>query len=263
MREAFTDWGRSTMRFVVRLGPIMILAGFASGLVMQWTSPDVVEKYLGNNVMGVAIAATFGLLINVPLLFEIPLVALLLLLGMGTAPAATLLFAAAAGGPITFWGLAKSMPKRAVVTFAAATWTVGIIGGVAILGYSLALPSNGSGLRIEAVSHGESLTAPRITRTESPMRFTDITIQSGIDYNHVPLSEKFDNVDNGWMAGLKTSTETAGLISSCLPATLLPLCFTLTRRTVHSRMRRPIEAPLYQRKAAWPRLRLITTTTVI
>ena len=86
MREAFTDWARATVRFVVRLGPIMILAGFASGLVMQWTSPDVVETYLGNNVMGIAIAATFGLLINVPLLFEIPLVALLLLLGMGTAP---------------------------------------------------------------------------------------------------------------------------------------------------------------------------------
>ena len=201
MREAFADWGRATVRFMVRLGPIMVLAGFASGLVMQWTSPDVVEKYLGNNVMGVAIAATFGLLINVPLLFEIPLVALLLLLGMGNAPAATLLFAAAAGGPITFWGLAKSMPKRAVVTFAAATWTVGILGGVAILGYSLALPNNGSGLRIEAASHGESLTAPRITRTDSPMRFTDVTIQSGIDYKHVPLDEKYDNVDNGWMAG--------------------------------------------------------------
>ena len=93
------------------------------------------------------------------------------------------------------------MPKRAVVTFAAATWTVGIIGGVAILGFSLALPSNDSGLRIEAASHGESLTAPRITRTDSPMRFTDITIQSGIDYKHVPLDEKYDNVDNGWMAG--------------------------------------------------------------
>ena len=100
----------------------MVVAGFGSGLVLQWLSPDVVAKYLGNDLMGVAIAATFGILINVPLLFEIPLVALLLLLGMGTAPAATLLFTAAAGGPVTFWGLAKLMPKRAIAMFAGTTW---------------------------------------------------------------------------------------------------------------------------------------------
>jgi len=111
----------------------MIFAGFASGLVIQWLSPEVVATYLGNDARGVLIAATFGLLINVPLLFEIPLVALLLLLGMGTAPAATLLFAAAAGGPVTFWGLAKLMPRKAIATFATATWAVGAIGGLLVL----------------------------------------------------------------------------------------------------------------------------------
>ena len=69
-----------------------------------------------------------------PLLFEIPLVALLLLLGMGTAPAAALLFTAAAGGPITFWGLAKLMPRRSLATFVVATWALGAFGGLAILG---------------------------------------------------------------------------------------------------------------------------------
>ena len=136
LTEAFRDWAKSSIGYLVRLGPIMIVAGFASGLVIQWISRETVSTYLGNDVMGVAIAATFGILINVPLLFEIPLVALLLLLGMGTAPAATLLFAAAAGGPITFWGLAKVMSKRAIATFAAATWTMGALGGLAILGIS-------------------------------------------------------------------------------------------------------------------------------
>ena len=77
---------------------------------------------MGDNATGIAVAATLGLLINVPLMFEIPLVAALLMVGMGTAPAATLLFAAAAGGPITFWGLARYLSRKTVLTFAAATW---------------------------------------------------------------------------------------------------------------------------------------------
>ena len=77
MKEGFTEWGRSSFGFLVRMGPIMAIAGFASGLAIQWVSPDVVSEYLGNDLTGIAIAATFGILINVPLLFEIPLVALL------------------------------------------------------------------------------------------------------------------------------------------------------------------------------------------
>ena len=130
---AFRHWAKASIGYAIRLSPIMILAGFASGLAIQWLSPEVIATYLGNDVRGVLIAATFGVLINVPLLFEIPLVALLLLLGMGTAPAATLLFAAAAGGPVTFWGLAKLMPRKALTTFATATWTVGALGGLLVL----------------------------------------------------------------------------------------------------------------------------------
>ena len=126
---AFRHWGKASIGYAIRLSPIMIVAGFASGLVIQWLNPEVVATYLGNDVRGVLIAATFGVLINVPLLFEIPLVALLLLLGMGTAPGATLLFSAAAGGPVTFWGLGKLMPKKGLVTFATATWGVGALGG--------------------------------------------------------------------------------------------------------------------------------------
>ena len=127
------DWLRASFGYLLRLGPVMVLAGFASGLALQWVSPDTVQTYLGNDLTGVVIAATLGLLINVPLLFEIPLVAALLLVGMGTAPAATLLFAAAAGGPVTFWGLARYLPRRAVLSYAAATWALGLVAGVAAL----------------------------------------------------------------------------------------------------------------------------------
>ena len=144
--EGSRDWVKSSFNYLVRLGPIMVLAGFVSAFVIQWVSPETVATYLGDNWVGIVVAATFGLLINVPLLFEIPLVAALLLVGMGAAPAATLLFAAAAGGPITFWGLARVVPKRGIVAFGTSIWVVAIVGGLAVMALNSILPSAGSGL---------------------------------------------------------------------------------------------------------------------
>ena len=162
LTEASIAWAKATGGYVLRIGPIMVIAGFASGLAIQWLSADTVEKYLGNDILGVAIAATFGILINVPLLFEIPLVVLLLLLGMGAAPAATLLFTAAAGGPVTFWGLARLMPKRATAAFATATWGLGLAGGVAVLAIGDLAPGADFGIRRSVVSaeSGAPETAP-------------------------------------------------------------------------------------------------------
>ena len=147
LAEGLRDWARHSLGYAIRLAPIMAAAGFASGLVIQWISPDTVSAYLGNDLQGVAVAATVGVLVNVPLLFEIPLVALLLLLGMGEAPAAALLFTAAAGGPATFWALARFVPRKAIAAFAVATWAFGLAGGVAILGVSAVYPHLQGGLR--------------------------------------------------------------------------------------------------------------------
>jgi len=78
----------------------------------------------------VALGATFALLV-------VPLVAALLLIGMGTAPAATLLFAAATGGLVRFWRLPGITPGRAIVAFGTTTWVLGMVGGLAILGIGL------------------------------------------------------------------------------------------------------------------------------
>ena len=150
-REAIFEgvllWARASVGYLVRLGPIMVIAGFASGLVVQWISPATVSSFLGNNATGVAVAATIGVLINVPLMFEIPLVAALLLVGMGTAPAATLLFAAAAGGPITFWGLVRILPRKAIVAFVGATWSIALIGGLAVMAIDSLFEGDELGLR--------------------------------------------------------------------------------------------------------------------
>ena len=168
--EALTDasvqWIRASVSYFIRLAPIMVLAGFASGLAIQWISPDTVSRYLGDNATGIAVAATIGILINVPLMFEIPLVAALLLVGMGTAPAAVLLFAAAAGGPITFWGLARALPIRATATFVGATWMLGVLGGVAILFIDQWTDSE-AGLRSPAL-------AARMKESEPVTPFTDV-----------------------------------------------------------------------------------------
>ena len=190
MSEAFREWAKTSIGYLLRLGPIMIAAGFASGLVIEWITPETVSTYPGNNVTGVLAAATFGVLINVPLLFEIPLVALFLLLGMGTAPAATLLFAAAAGGPVTFWGLARFMPKRAIATFATGTWVLGASGGLAVLGIGAVIWDGGDepeqlqsarSAPVSTPTTSASATAPLQVRGDF---FTDMTRQAGVEFLH-------------------------------------------------------------------------------
>ena len=238
LTPAFRDWVYASFGYLVRLGPIMVVAGFASGLAIQWISPDTVARFLGDNASGIAIAATVGVLVNVPLLFEIPLVAALLLVGMGTAPAATLLFAAAAGGPMTFWGLARVLPGRAIAVFGAATWALALAGGLVVLGLGSVLGSDDGGLRTRTASASsedaaelESIRStvfadttagpapvPALTQARTPaetsaglpspettpstaMRFTDVTAESGITYLHAPVKERYSMIEPGWTAG--------------------------------------------------------------
>ena len=194
LTEGLPQWALASFRYLVRLGPIMVVAGFASGLAIQWISPDVVTTWLGDDLVGIGIAATLGVMINVPLLFEIPLVAALLLAGMGTAPAATLLFVAAAGGPITFWGLAKVMPTRAIVSFGTAIWVVGLIGGISVLAITTLTEDRDFGLRAAYASPkeaDESGTAqvllappPRSGTAADVAPFTDIS-QRSLDGEHM------------------------------------------------------------------------------
>lgn len=201
--DGFRDMVKITSVHVIRLAPVMILAGFASGLAIQWISPQTVTAWLGDDVLGILIAATVGIAINVPLLFEIPLVAVLLMAGMGTAPAAALLFTAAAGGPITFWGLAKVMPAKVVAAFGASTWGLGAAGGLLVLVVVSMSGENGFGLRADygtsanpsvesqaelqqTSSSAMAIQAERssVVFAPSTIRFTDVTQQAGITYQH-------------------------------------------------------------------------------
>ena len=146
LSEGFRDSIRVLYSYILKLAPIMLIAGLFSGIFAQLISPDTISTYLGNDLKGIAIAATLGVLINVPLLFEIPLVALLIMMGAGAAPAAVLLWTAAAGGPITFWGLATVMSRKAIASFAGGTWIFGFAGGLAVWGLITLLPGIYTGI---------------------------------------------------------------------------------------------------------------------
>ena len=206
--EGFREWVKITASHVIRLAPVMVLAGFASGLAIQWLSPQAVTTWLGDDVLGILIAATIGIAINVPLLFEIPLVAVLLLAGMGTAPASALLFTAAAGGPITFWGLAKVMPRKAIATFGASTWGLGAAGGLVVLVFVSFGAGPDFGLRADystatqpetkPTSPGSSLDSKGTSDTSarvSTMRFTDVTRQAGIIHTHTVPNLRFGKLE--------------------------------------------------------------------
>ena len=166
IRQGARDWPIASLGYFIRLGPIMVIAALFSGLVIQWLTVDTVQEYFGDNLLGIVIAAAIGVLINVPLLFEIPLVALLLVLGAGTAPAATLLFTAAAAGPITLWGLSRVMPRRAVATFGASTFALGVLGGLVVLGLASLAEGDGFGIRDGVVADASVSDVPTETNDE-------------------------------------------------------------------------------------------------
>lgn len=133
LREGLWDWGRATGRIFWQLGPIMVASGFIIGFVSVYINAATVQSFLGNSILGVLLAATIGVAINTPKMFEIPLTAGLLGLGMGVGPAATLLFTAAAAGPITVWGLGKVMGWRVGLGLLGLTWLLGVGGGLGVL----------------------------------------------------------------------------------------------------------------------------------
>ncbi|MDE0024138.1 MAG: FG-GAP-like repeat-containing protein [Spirochaetaceae bacterium] len=180
------QWARATGRLVVQMAPLMVVAGFASGAAIQLLQPETVDAYLGDSLSGVLAAATLGVLINVPLLFEIPLVALLLVLGAGAAPSAALLFAAAAGGPITFWGLARTVGRRGIAAYAAGTWTIAVLGGLLVLAVSTQFPTLAP-LRAALVPEAPAVakqtpTGPTHARPADavPLAFRDVSVAAGV-----------------------------------------------------------------------------------
>ena len=132
LAEGLRDWVQTGLGYMVLVVPALVLAAFVAGAVTPWASPESFSSVLGNHVKGIAIAAGLGTLAGLPLVLIIPVTALLLLLGMGTVPAAVLLFLAGIGGLAVFRGLARSLPRKGLVAVAVAVWAMGVVGGLAV-----------------------------------------------------------------------------------------------------------------------------------
>ena len=146
LAEGLPAWARASGRMVLQMGPIMVAAGLVSGAAIQFLRPETVEAFLGDNLAGILVAATLGVLINVPLLFEIPLVTVLLLLGAGT-------------------------------------WAIAAAGGLLVLAAGALLPERPA-LRLHAAASGEGVAADAagaaVPARFPPLRFADVSIESGV-----------------------------------------------------------------------------------
>ena len=125
-------WARALMAVASLVLPFLLLTAVVAGAVVQWQGTDAVADVLGNDTRGIAIAASIGLVLNPPFLLAVPVVALLLLLGAGTVPAAVLLFLAAVGGPVGLWGLSRRVTRRGLAGAAVAAWAIAFVGGLAV-----------------------------------------------------------------------------------------------------------------------------------
>jgi len=160
---------------LLRVGPLMIIAGFAVGLIIQLLDPKFVTDYLGNGYSGILIAATIGILINVPLLFEIPLIAALILLGLSPGPATALLFCVGAAGPITFWGLCQVIPKRTVLGFAIITWLLGVGGGLVVMSSGIVADTGLKGLSADSCLSTGLIARSTSDQKNEPFKIDSIT----------------------------------------------------------------------------------------
>ncbi len=154
--EPWADLALSVWRIALRVGPGIVVAAVLGGLATQYFTEAGVESVVGDHLLGIGVVAAIGLFLRLPLLFEFPLVAGALLVGMGRVTAGVFLLTAALGGP-----LARRLTARAVLA-AGLTFAVVVAGG----GVALAV----SGLV-------EKATVPTVTfdgeecRYTGPMRF--------------------------------------------------------------------------------------------
>ncbi|GIS65168.1 MAG: hypothetical protein CM1200mP3_14160 [Chloroflexota bacterium] len=78
----------------------------------------------------------------------------------------SLLFTAAAGGPLTFWGLAKVMPRKGVLTLGMSTWVLGVVGGIVLLAVTAILEEERVFSFKADYDEGRAASNFRHTRTE-------------------------------------------------------------------------------------------------
>lgn len=132
LKDALVAWWRATTDHAVRLVPPMALAGFAVGAVFAIVPPQELSDTVGSGALAVVVAAAVGTLLQLPTLFEIPLVLGLLALGLDPAAATALLLTAPSAGVVTFVLTRKELGPRVPALLLAGTFAGGVAGGLLV-----------------------------------------------------------------------------------------------------------------------------------
>ncbi|WP_034293390.1 permease [Herbaspirillum sp. RV1423] len=109
--------------------PIYIVAVLALGATRVWLFPHI-DASIGNSLPWTVALAVVGTLFVIPTAAEIPIVQSMLALGLGIAPAVTLLMTLPSISLPSLLMLRKSFSRRVLVTVALLTMLVGIITGL-------------------------------------------------------------------------------------------------------------------------------------
>jgi len=132
-RDGLVEWWRTTLDHALRLVPAMAVATFAVGAVFVYAPPQELSDAVGSVAVATVAAAALGTLLQLPTLFEIPLVVGVLALGLDIGPATALLLTAPSAGVVTLAVTRKALGWRPpglllLATFAVGS-TVGLIAG--------------------------------------------------------------------------------------------------------------------------------------
>jgi uncharacterized membrane protein YraQ (UPF0718 family) len=125
-------WLANSADVAVRLGPPMLLATLAVGVVLTLVPPQELSERVGTGVAAIVVTAALGTLIQLPTLFEIPLVIGVLALGVGVGPAAALLVTAPSAGLVTLAVTRADLGWRPVAVLLAGTFAGGVAAGVLV-----------------------------------------------------------------------------------------------------------------------------------
>ncbi|MDQ4144438.1 MAG: permease [Actinomycetota bacterium] len=132
VKRSFLEWWRQTIDGSLRLIPPMLLAGFIVGAVLQFAPPQRLSDIVGSGLLAIVATAAVGTLIQLPTLFEIPLVLGVLALGLGIGPATALLLTAPSSGAVTFLLTRKELGNRLAAFMLLGTFAGGVAGGLVV-----------------------------------------------------------------------------------------------------------------------------------
>lgn len=123
------SWWWNTSEVAIRLVPGMFIAGFFVGGILMLAPPQRLSDLAGAGLGAVVVAALIGTFLQLPTLFEIPLVLGALALGLDPAPATALLVTAPSVGIITFVVVRRELGWRVPARLLAATFAGGSAAG--------------------------------------------------------------------------------------------------------------------------------------